>query len=328
MRAISFAVVLPLIGLCYALPAQDIKPQNEGNLWPFVENLPNMTIAGDSNSSEVTLPIVPLDGVTFQTRWGYYDLPRVGAEFPADLIKAIYTFWLQSDNEPLVKISENPMIPFFRWQARFTPRFFPRTPQLLTRQKIGIAMYTVFNEVIKLDRWPGYVMVKIFQGKPLAPPQTNEIGYLEFHNQPYREDLGSASNATALGDFRTTQRWFTCFNKALQLALPKKPNGLVTNDSRFPPKPAAHKYSVRCRDSGPPDRVDLFIYPIANPGTILQLTWKDFFYALQDWLIRTAIGKDSGASVKIIKGPNRLVAEVSIYLQKGPASEQPEVATF
>lgn len=132
---------------------------------------------------------------------------------------------------------------------------------------------------------------------------------------------------TALGDIRNTQRWLTCFNKALQLALPKNPNGLVTEDSRFTPKPAAHKYSVRCRDSGPADRVDFFIYPTANPGTNLQLSWKEFFFALQDWLIRITLGKDCGASVKIIKGSNRLVAEVSIYLQRGPASEQPEIAT-
>ncbi|KAL9582067.1 MAG: hypothetical protein Q9203_005648, partial [Teloschistes exilis] len=261
------------------------------------------------------------------TNWGYYDLPRHGIDFAADLVRSIYKIWLQPNNEPVVRIVEERMVPFFFWESRFTPRFWPRTPQLLTPQKIGIATYTVFNEVIQLNQWPGYAKVKIFQGQPLPPPQTNQIGSLEFHNKPNREDVGSASNLTALGDTGYTQRWLTCFNKAISLALPKKPNDLVTADSRFTPKPRAYKYSLRCRDSGWADRLDLFIYPSANPGSSLTLYWRDFLFTMQDWLIKVAQGNDRGLSVKIIKKDNKLVAEISIFIQKGSASEQPEIAT-
>lgn len=286
--------------------------------------------AGDRNSSEVSVPIGPAagtTGVTFQTSWGYFDLPRHGVEFAADLVTSIYQIWLHPDNEPVTKIVGNRMIPFFHWEARVTPRFFPRTPQLLTPQKIGIATFAVLKEVIQLDQWPGYAKVKIFQGQPLPSPQTNQIGSVEFHNKPNHEDLGSASNVTALGDIRYTQRWLMCFTKAMFLALPKRPNDLVTADRRFTPKPAVSKHGIQCRDSGWADRIDFFIYPTANPGSSLALVWKEFLFAMQDWLVRIAQGKDPGKSVKIIKEGNKLVAEISIYIQGVPASEQPDVAT-
>lgn len=88
--------------------------------------------AEDSNSSQVSLPIGPQAGLTFQTNWGHYDLPRHGIDFAADLIGSIYKIWLQPNNEPVVRIVEERMVPFFFWESRFTPRFLPRTPQLLT----------------------------------------------------------------------------------------------------------------------------------------------------------------------------------------------------
>ncbi|KAI4252910.1 MAG: hypothetical protein LQ352_004008 [Teloschistes flavicans] len=323
---VSLTFVLACVGLCHALPAQSELPQNEGNLWPFVETLSGSTTAAD-NSTEVTVPIPQLRGLSFQTNWGYFDLPRRGVEFAADLVSAIFQTWQKNNNDPLVNIVDKRMIPFFSWEIRLTPRFYPRLPKLLTPQKIGVAMYVVFREVIRLDQWPGYAKVKIFEGDPLPPPQTNQIGTLEFHNKPVREDTISAGNLTVLGDLPYAQRWLGCFNKAMAPALPKNPKSLVTQDPRFPPQPGPVKWSQQCGNPGWADRLDIFIYPTANPGSRLELTWLEYFNTIQDWLARTAKGMDTGRFVQIIKEGNKLVAEIAIFIQKGPGSEQPGIAT-
>ncbi|KAL9596529.1 MAG: hypothetical protein Q9219_005750 [cf. Caloplaca sp. 3 TL-2023] len=248
-------------------------------------------------------------------------------DLAADLVKYIYERWLLKEQYLVLDILDRPMNPFQNWNARVTPRFWPRKPQQLTAQKLATATYFTFHGLIRLNRWPGYAITKIFEGDTQPPPQTNQIGTLEIQNTPSRDNAAPASGVGAfLGDLPTTQRWLRCYEKIMAIALPKKSFDRVTDDVRFLAKPEVHRYSFPCESFGRPDRVDLFIYPTANAGSTSQLDWQRLFESMTIWLIEVAQGRDGGSSTRILTS-NRLVAEISIYLQRRTGVDNPGVAT-
>ncbi|KAL8645416.1 MAG: hypothetical protein Q9226_007313 [Calogaya cf. arnoldii] len=253
-------------------------------------------------------------------------MPRNGMGVAADLVVAIHGIWRSTENEPVVKTFIERMKPFQTWEYRITPRFFPRQPQLLTPQKLGFALFTVFWEITKMDRWPGHITTRIIESNPRPSPYTDQIGTVDITNIPIAEDTVSANNLTALENVQWSKRWLNCFQNLQILGLPQRPHDLVTADPQFSPKPEVHKYSFPCGNPGVADRVDLFIYPTANAGGASQLYWGDVLFGLQNWLLKVAQGTDGGSSMQISRS-GKLVAEVSIFIQqKPPGNEQSEIA--
>lgn len=236
----------------------------------------------------------------------------------ADLVQVIHSIWRQPNNEPVVKTIVERMKPFYNWEYRVTPTQWPRKRQLLTPEKIGLALFTTFWEMTKLDRWPGHTKTRIFESNAPSLPYTDQIGTVDLNNMPRAEDTSSANNVTALEVSLWPKRWLNCFQQLHRLGLPEKPYDLVTAGPMFPPKPEVHKYSFNCGNPGAADRVDFFIYPTANAGGVSQLRWDDVMLILQNWILRVASGTDTGSSTQIYRA-GKLVAEVSIYVQPTPA---------
>ena len=180
--------------------------------------------------------------------------------------------------------------------------------------------------------WPGYILGRIFEGPPLPAPQTNQIGTVMIENSPLRLSSPSnfvkatnsslANSSSILGaGANSHRRWLRCYLTMLSLALPHPVAGLVTDDSRFLPKSQVARYGYPCRNSGLQDRVELIIYPVANRGSTLQLTWESFMHSLVRWLAKFAQRIDGGQSMKIL-ADGKPVAAVSMHLQGGAAAEE------